>query len=73
MEFLGEKSIISVSYQDFIPVPQLQQEVEWSQNQVADLEDDIPWLQQEVEELWDQVPDLECDLTHAMEEVVDSQ
>ena len=69
----GGKSIISVSHQDFIPVPQLQQEVERLQNQVADLEDDIPQLQQEVEELRDQVADLEYDLTHAMEELVDSQ
>ena len=74
MEFLGKKkSVISVSHQDFIPVPQLQQEVERLQNQFADLEDDIPQLQQEVEELQDQLADLEYDLTHAMEELVDSQ
>lgn len=73
MEFLKQISIISVSYWDFVQVPQLQQEVVQLQDQVADLEDDIPQLQQEVEELQDQVDDLEYDLTCAMEELLDSQ
>ena len=72
MEFLNRKSMISVSYQEFVQVPQLQQEVKHLQDEVADLENDIPQLQHEVEELQDQVAELEYDLTRAMEELVEN-
>ena len=72
MEFLNRKSMISVSYQEFVQVPQLQQEVKHLQDEVADLENDIPQLQYEVEELQDQVAELEYDLTRAMEELVEN-
>ena len=72
MEFLNRKSMISVSYQEFVQVPQLQQEVKHLQDEVADLENDIPQLQHEVEELQDQVAELEYDLTRAMEELLEN-
>ena len=68
MEFLNRNSIIAVSHHDIIKVPQLQEEIEQLEDQIADLEHDFTLAMEELVHSQEAVEHMSTQLNQVLRE-----